>query len=202
MRLTLASLAAVVLLSVPSLSRADDTKEFLAPENWIGLMEYWKIDGTTITGKADPGLTFNTFLTSKQKYSDFELSFKVELKKGVGNSGVQIRSTVKDDKKFVVAGPQCDIGAGYWGSLYGELFGGMMKQSPSELVKTKVKADGVNLYSIVAKGKRVTITINDTVMVDEQFAKMPSDGIIGWQLHAGPPMEVVFSNIIFKNLAK
>ena len=34
-----------------------------------------------------------------------------------GNSGVQIRSEVIDSKKFVVKGPQCDMGAQYWGSL-------------------------------------------------------------------------------------
>ena len=45
----------------------------------------------------DPG--FNTFLCSKKKYKDFELSFKVRLKDGKGNSGVQIRSKVFDPKK-------------------------------------------------------------------------------------------------------
>jgi dienelactone hydrolase len=39
-------------------------------------------------------------------------------------------------------------------------------------------------------------------MVDDDFAKMPEDGIIAWQLHAGGPMEVTFRNIQFTNLSK
>ena len=62
-------------------------------------------------GDAEKDPSFNTFLCSKKKYKDFELKFKVRLKDGKGNSGVQIRSKVIDPKKFAVAGPQGDIGA-------------------------------------------------------------------------------------------
>ncbi|VTS02698.1 3-keto-disaccharide hydrolase [Tuwongella immobilis] len=201
MRHTLASLAVLLVLAIPGMTRADDTKEFLKAENWEGLEDLWKVDGTTVTGTAKTGLKFNTFLCSKAKYSNFELSFKVQLKGGIGNSGVQIRSKIDDRSKFVVAGPQCDIGAQYWGSLYGERFGGMMKASSADVVKSKVKADGVNEYHILCKDNRVTITINGTVMTDGEY-KMPADGILAFQLHAGPPMEVVYSDIVFKNLSK
>src|SRR6516162_8780778 len=89
-------------------------------DGWEGLTKYWSVKDGAIVGYTpeDPG--HNTFLCSKKKYGDFELKFKVRLKGGIGNSGVQIRSTVTDPEKFVVAGPQCDIGAGFWGSLYGE----------------------------------------------------------------------------------
>jgi hypothetical protein len=185
---------------------ADDTSAFFNGKNldgFEGLMQYWSVKDGAIVGytEKDPG--HNTFLCSKKKYGDFELRFKVRLKEGVGNSGVQIRSKVDDPEKFTVAGPQCDIGKGFWGSLYGENFGGMMKQSPAELVKKAVKDDDFNDYYIKAVGKHVTIKINGESMVDDDFEKMPDDGIIAFQLHAGyPSMEVIFKDIQFKDLTK
>ena len=190
-----------------STAQADDsTKEFFNGKDldgWEGLMEFWSVRDGAIVGYTprDPG--HNTFLCSKKKYKDFELTFKVRLKGGVGNSGVQIRSRILDPKKFIVSGPQADMGQQYWGSLYGEQFGGMMKQSPTDLVKKVVKPDDFNDYAIKCQGKHVTITINGETMVDGEFPKMPDDGIIAWQLHAGfKSMEVTFKDIKFKELGK
>jgi putative heme-binding domain-containing protein len=95
------------------------------------------------------------------------------------------------------------MGQEYWGSLYGEQFGGMMKQSPTAEVKKVVKKDDFNDYSIKCVGKHVTITINGSVMVDGDFPKMPNDGVIAFQLHAGfKSMEVTFKDIKFTNLTK
>ena len=202
---------AVVLATFPLAACADDTKEFLDPGNWESLPKLWSVDGTTITGKADPGLKFNTFLCSKAKYSDFELSFKVRLANGVGNSGVQVRSAIveKEKDKFVVAGPQCDMGQQFWGSLYGEKFGAdgkmpgnghMMKACPSDFVKKHVKEKDFNDYKLVVKGKHVTISVNGTTTVDSEFPIIPDEGIIALQLHAGPPMEVTYKDVQFKKL--
>jgi hypothetical protein len=201
-------LLALAALAAPTAARADDTEDFLKPDNWEGLKQYWKIDPQAKTviavAEKDPG--FNTFFCSKKSYGDFEMTFKVRLKDGKGNSGVQIRSKLLDGEKekgkFVVAGPQADIGAGYWGSLYGERFGGMMKQSPGDLVKKAVKNAEFNDYSIRAVGKKVTITVNGQTMVDQEFEKMPADGIIAFQLHAGGPMTVEFTDIKFTDLSK
>src|SRR4051794_4781827 len=66
---------------------------------WEGLSEYWIVKGGALVGSTEPkGLKFNTFLCSKKKYRDFELSFKIRLKGGHGNSGVQIRSEIFDRK--------------------------------------------------------------------------------------------------------
>ncbi|MHB1423935.1 MAG: 3-keto-disaccharide hydrolase [Gemmataceae bacterium] len=187
-------------------SRADSDSGFFNGKDldgWEGLTKYWSVKDGAIVGFTPEDPKHNTFLCSKKKYGDFELKFKVRLKGGVGNSGVQIRSKLEDAKKFIVAGPQCDIGAGYWGSLYGERFGGMMKQSPSDLVKKAVKPSDFNDYYIKCVGKHVTIKVNDETMVDDDFAKMPEEGIIAWQLHAGyKSMEVTFKDIQFKDLSK
>ena len=171
-------------------------------EGWEGLIkEYWSVKDGDLVGytSKDPG--FNTFLCSKKEYKDFELSFKVRLKNGDGNSGVQIRSKLADKKKFAVHGPQADIGKGYWGSLYGEGFGGMMKAASKESQEA-IKAKDFNDYSIKCVGKKVTIKINGVTTVDEEFAKMPEEGIIAFQLHAGyPSMEVTFKDLKFKDLS-
>jgi hypothetical protein len=172
-------------------------------EGWEGLSEYWSVKDGAVVGRTEKDPGFNTFLCTKKKYGDFELSFKVRLKGGVGNSGVQIRSEVFDRAKFRVKGPQADIGQQFWGSLYGENFGGMMKASPADVVKKVVKQDDFNDYSIRCAGKHVTIKINGETMVDDDFPKMPDEGIIALQLHAGfKSMEVTFKDIKFHELAR
>jgi putative heme-binding domain-containing protein len=170
---------------------------------WEGLPQFWHVHDRALVGSyTDRALKHNTFLCSKKTYRDFELKFQIRLKGGAGNSGVQIRSRILDPQKYTVAGPQADIGQSYWGSLYGENFGGMMKQSPSALVKQVVKQDDFNDYHIKCVGKHVTIKINGQTMVDDDFAKLPDEGIIAWQLHTGfPSMEVTFKNIEFANLS-
>jgi hypothetical protein len=175
--------------------------DFLSPDNWEGLKQYWHLDGNTLVGNSgEKGLTFNTFLCSKTKYKNFELSFKVRLKDGKGNSGVQIRSKVHDPAKFAVTGPQADIGEGWWGSLYGENFGGMMKAADRTQISSVLKPKDFNDYSIKVIGKHVTIRINGVTAVDQEFEKMPEEGIIAFQLHAGGPMEVTFKDIQFREL--
>jgi len=202
------------MLAAPPVARADDTEAFLKPENWEGNTDIWTLDSKakTIVGdvKKDPG--YNTFFCSKKKYSDFELTCKVQLRDGYGNSGVQIRSEVFDAKLFKVRGPQVDVGAGYWGSLYGEGVGGMMKASSPDQIKKAVKETGVNDYYVLAKGTKVTIKINGETMVDQDFPKLPGkdakdapkDGIIAFQAHAGYPkgMHVEFKDIQFTDLSK
>ena len=189
-------------------ARADDTADFLKPDNWEGLPQYWKIDGTTVTGDAKEDPKFNTFLCSKTKYADFEMSFKVKMSGPKANSGIQVRSAVVDVKKFVVHGPQCDMGQQYWGSLYGEGVGGMMLASPGDFVKKHVKVTEFNDYSIVAKGSHFTIKVNGEVSVDKDFPMTPDkkptaeSGVIAFQLHAGGPMTVEFKDILFTDLSK
>jgi Domain of Unknown Function (DUF1080) len=171
-------------------------------EGWEGLIQdYWSVkDGAIVGTYGDKKVPFNTFLWTKKKYKDFEMKFQIRLKDGKGNSGVQIRSEILDAKTFSAKGPQCDIGEAYWGSLYGENFGGMMKQAPADVVKKALKPAEFNDYYIKCAGKHVTIKLNGETTVDADFEKMPEDGRIGLQLHGGHVMEVTFKNIEFKEL--
>ena len=177
------------------------TKDFFNGKDlqgWEGLMDYWSVKDGAIVGKAPAdGLKFNTFLCSKKKYKDFELTFQVRLKDGKGNSGVQIRSRIFDADHLAVADK-------YWGSLYGEHDPGrMMKAAPEDVVKRVLKEADFNDYSIKCTGKHVTIKLNGETTVDDDFEELPDEGIIAWQLHAGyPDMEVTFRNLQFKDLSK
>lgn len=208
-------LAVVFTSALWSAGRGADAakNEFFNGKNlqgWEGLGQYWSVKDGAIVGSTFPnGLTFNTFLCSKKQYTDFELQFQVRLRgKGwSGNSGVQIRSKIidspKDRENFAVEGPQCDMGEMYWGSLYGEHFGGMMKAAPKQVVARALKKDDFNDYYIKCVGKHVTIKLNGETTVDDDFAKLPDSGIIAWQLHARQqPMEVIFKEIKFKDLSK
>jgi Domain of Unknown Function (DUF1080) len=185
-------------------ARADEFFNGKNLDGWDGLKEYWTVKDGAIVGATPDGGKFNTFLCSKARYKDFELKFQVKLtgKEWTGNSGVQVRSEILDKDKLSVKGPQCDMGDVYWGSLYGEQFGGMMKQAPKEVVTKVLKKDDFNDYSIKVVGKHVTIKLNGETTVDDDFPTMPDEGIIAWQLHAGKPMEVTFKNIQFKDLSK
>jgi hypothetical protein len=205
--------AAVILFSLNS-QPARGGEPFIGKDlaGWQGLIaEHWTFKDGALVGLSPQGLKFNTFLCSKQKYGDFELKFQVWLIGKNANSGVQIRSQIFDHKVFAVKGPQCDMGQVYWASLYGEHFGGkkdkngleaggMMKQAPVNLVKQALKESDFNDYHIKCAGKHVTIKLNGQTTIDDDFPTMPDDGIIAWQIHAGPPMVVIFRNIDFKEL--
>ena len=207
MRLT--PLLPALLLAFAPAARADDTQAFLDPANWEGRMDLWKIENGSVIGETKEDPKYNTFFCSKKKYGDFEFACKVQLRDGVGNSGVQVRSRLADPKKFVVHGPQADIGKGYWGSLYGEGVGGMMKASDPAKIKAVVKETEWNDYSIRVKGTRYTIRINGEAMVDQDFPTLPgkdakpapAEGIIAFQIHAGyPKMRIEFKDIKFTEL--
>jgi hypothetical protein len=78
----------------------------------------------------------------------------------------------------------------------------MMQAAPKELVAKVLKKDDFNDYYIKCVGNHVTIKLNGEITVDGDFPKMPKDGVIAWQLHAGGPMEVTFRKIQFKNLSQ
>ena len=100
------------------------------------------------------------------------------------NSGVQIRSELKEREHFVVWGPQCDMGQQYWASLYGEHFGqkevgkgGFLKAADPEVVKKVLKPGEFNDYYIKAVGKHVTIKLNGATTVDADFDNLPAPAL-------------------------
>ena len=94
------------------------------------------------------------------------------------------------------------MGTQYWGGLWGEKFGGMMKSSDSAIIARIVKPNDFNEFYVRCVGKHVTIRLNGTTTVDQDFPSIPDEGIIAWQLHSGEAMEAAFRNIQFKDLSQ
>ncbi|MFN7289911.1 MAG: DUF1080 domain-containing protein [bacterium] len=187
---------------------------------WKGLAENWSVQDGAITGvnTAENPVKNNTFLVYEKPFSDFELVLKFRIQGG--NSGVQYRSKLIDAEKFIVGGYQADIDASgrYMGINYEERGRGILAErgeviaiddkgskskaescgDPEEL-KSKIKMEDWNEYRIVAKGSVVQHFINGSLMSevrDSETAKRASEGIIAFQVHAGPPMKVQFKDIV------
>jgi hypothetical protein len=174
-------------------------------DGWEGLPEYWSVRDGAIVGKVPAaGLAFRTYLCSRRKYKDFELSVQVRITDGKGNSGVQFRSRIVDAAKYTVAGPQGNMGRPFWGGLYGELDPGRWLRLPKQtIVREIVKPAEFNDYVLRCVGKRVTIKINGTTTLDDHFPEIPDEGIIAWQLRGDyPGMEVTFRKIQFQDLSR
>lgn len=160
--------------------------------------------------------------------SDFELTldYKFTATANYGNSGVQFRSKVVDAGKFIVGGYQADFEFGdtYSGILYEERGRGILAQrgqkvkitpggnpaqptitvtgqtGDSAKIQAAIKKDDWNQYRIVVKGNHIQHFINGHQTVDaiDETPEGAKKGVLALQLHAGPPMQVQFKNIILK----
>jgi hypothetical protein len=191
---------------------------------WKGLPGHWSVEDGAIAGvntQGDP-LKKNTFLIWEGGTpGDFELRFKYKIVGG--NSGVQYRSRVADEKEFVVHGYQADIDSGprFTGMNYEEggrtflaqrgervAIGRDGKKSAEsigdrEALQKKVRAEDWNDYVIIARGNRLRHFVNGVLMsevVDEQSDKSAATGVLAIQLHSGPPMKVQLKDVRLKEL--
>ncbi|MFN5579093.1 MAG: DUF1080 domain-containing protein [Akkermansiaceae bacterium] len=140
------------------------------------------------------------------------------------NSGVQYRSKMIDAAKFIVGGYQADFeyGDNYSGILYEEKGRGILAKRGEQVVikqgekpakpiievtgktgddkelQAAINKDDWNEYKIVAQGNRVQQYINGKLTADvtDETAEAPKSGVIALQMHAGPPMQVQFKDII------
>ena len=163
---------------------------------WEGDPFLWKVEDGVLIGRS-PGIAYNDFLTTVREYSDFILRFEIHLLDDVGNSGVQIRSR-RVPGSMEMIGYQADVGPTWWGSLYDESRRRVTLAEPSEAtLRGALKPDAWNEYEVSAIGKRVVLKLNGIVTVDytEEDDSIEQKGLIGLQVHSGPPLEARFRNI-------
>jgi hypothetical protein len=73
----------------------------------------------------------------------------------------------------------------------------------NEALKTKIKGEDWNTFHLVIKGNRLQHYINDVLMsdvTDNDLVNGKSKGILGVQVHVGPPMKVQYRNLRIKEL--
>ena len=70
-------------------------------------------------------------------------------------------------------------------------------------MKAIIKTGDWNQVHLIARGSTITQILNGAVtsiVVDEDVKNRQLGGLIGFQMHVGPPMKVEFRNIWLKTL--
>jgi len=193
---------------------------------WEGDSVYWRIENGTIVGEVTPEtiLKRNSFLIWRGGTTgNFELKLEYKIS-AEGNSGINYRSFDVEGVPFALKGYQCDIdGKGVWtGQNYEErgrqflaLRGQVTKinsgEKPFEIGSVgdkdvlwkSIKHDGWNECHLIIQGNTLIHMINGQVMcvvVDEDIENRKNDGLLGVQVHVGPPMKIEYRNIRIKRL--
>ena len=194
---------------------------------WHGLEGYWSVKDGAITGAETKQNSKQTFLILDKPVANFELHYKYKYNTPDGNSGVQFRSKVIDQKTSRVGGYQADNDSnrGYDGSIYDEagVAGGRgtmsnrgeravwdssnkrhsspLDESNQQLQKA-IKQGDWNDVVLVADGPHITYTINGKLMTDltDESPKALKEGVLALQLHQGFTMEVQYKDIRIKEL--
>lgn len=196
------------LLLVPSLAAAQpgavplfDGKTF---QGWEGNLKTFRIqDGAIVGGSLTQRVPHNDFLCTTREYGNFELRLKFKILGKGANAGVQVRSR-RVPNHHEVSGYQADLGDGWWGCLYDESRRNKMLAGPPKEERGKIiKPDDWNEYVIRCEGPRIQLWINGHQTVDytEPDASIPQRGIIGLQIHGGPPSEAWYKDITIRELA-
>ena len=195
-------------------------------KGWDGDSAAWRVENEAIVGEstAEKPLKANTFIIYRgSQPGDFEL--KLDYRINSTNSGVQYRSAeLPEVGKWVLKGYQADIDFNnqYTGQLYEErgrgflaMRGQMTQISPGgkkrvianlrtgEELKAAIKNNDWNTLHIIARGNRLTHILNGHLMaeaVDDDPAGRAMGGLLGFQMHTGPPMKVEYRNIWLKHL--
>ena len=172
-------------------------------DGWEGNLEIFRIeDGAIVGGMLQMRIPRNEFLCSTDEFGDFELRLKFKVIGQGANAGVQFRSR-RIPNHHEVSGYQADLGDGWWGSLYDESRRKrILVAADKSLIKPVLKRGDWNDYTIRCQGPRIQLWINGTPTVDytEPDGKIEQTGLIGLQIHGGPPSEAWYKDIRIKKL--
>lgn len=197
---------------------------------WDGDPKYWRVADGLMTGEITPEtiIKSNTFIMWRGgKPKDFELKVDYRITSG-GNSGINYRSVVVPDKvtpsnQFAMRGYQCDIDGQnrYTGNNYEEK-GRLFLAERGEVTHVTGNEPPVVLSSVggnkelaalitsdwnsihlIIRGNVLMHIINGHLMsvtIDDDATGRMMEGLIGVQVHVGPPMKVEYRNWRLKNL--
>ena len=195
---------------------------------WEGNPTYWRAENGVLVGEITPATVIksNTFIIWRGgSPADFELKLDYRITEA-GNSGINYRSvvvpdTVTPENKFAMKGYQFDLDGRkrYDGNNYeekGRLFlsvrGQMTRvmggRTPIVLASfatsdelANVPTADWNAAHLIVRGNMATHILNGRLMsitVDDDAPNRKLDGLIGMQVHVGPPMKFEYRNIRLK----
>ena len=197
-------------------------------KGWEGDPTYWRVEGGALVGEITPAtiVKSNTFIIWRGgKPKDFELKLDYRIT-AVGNSGINYRSVSVPDpvtpgNAFALRGYQFDIDGPrrYVGQNYeekGRLFMAMRGQVTrviggrppvvvarlgDEAQLATLATDDWNAVHLIVRGNTLMHFLNGRLLsmtIDDDAPNRPADGLIGVQVHVGPPMKVEYRNIRLK----
>ena len=192
---------------------------------WDGDPGFWSIENGSLVGQTtkEKQPQQNTFLIWRGgSPGDFELKLQYRL---TGyNSGIQFRSIELPDIKWAMKGYQADMDGEqqYTGQIYEERGRGFLAmrgqfsyigdgKKPAMVgslgdaaeLKGLIHGDGWNDLWIIARGNTIEQLLNGRLMsmlIDDDTAGRKMDGLIGIQVHRGPPMKIEVKNVRLKKL--
>lgn len=196
-------------------------------KGWEGDPKYWSVEGGKLVGIVTPEtlLERNTFIMWRGgEVEDFDLRLEYRISNS-GNSGINYRSIEVPGEPFAMRGYQADIHGGdsYTGNVYeerGRTFLALRGQktvveakraarvverfaAPTDLQAYVRKEDGWNSVRIVARGNHIQQYFNGRLfaeVIDNDRNVGQPRGMLGVQVHVGPPMRVEYRHIRLKRL--
>ncbi|MCB1230077.1 MAG: DUF1080 domain-containing protein [Verrucomicrobiae bacterium] len=224
MKTHLHSLIAFILALAPLSAQEEGFQSLFNGKDltgWDGNPELWTVEDGTISGrtKGPDQLTYNQFLIWRGgTVKNFE--FHAKIRQDGNNSGIQYRSKeLPENGQWSVGGYQCDVHPNppYNGMIYEERARGIVVQNGQSVVadpdgrrwlvaeRDPVAVDGTQWhdYTIIAKGNHITHKIDGKVTIefsdyDEKARSL--EGILAFQVHRGPAMEVQIKDVRLKVL--
>jgi len=191
---------------------------------WEGDTNYWRVENGCLVGEVTPDnlLKQNSFIVwHGGETRDFELKVEYRIS-AKGNSGINYRSVMVTNGPWTMRGYQADIdGANkYTGQNYEEkgrtflaLRGQMTRQVDDQLPQiigslgltnellAAIKTNDWNEYHLIVSGNVLMHILNGrvlSVVIDEDVKNRKFDGLLGVQVHVGPPMKVEYRNFRLK----
>lgn len=193
---------------------------------WDGDPRFWRVENGMIVGETTPTnvVTQNNFLIWRGGVvRDFEL--KLEFRMTGTNSGIQYRSTeLPEVGKWVLRGYQADMDftENYVGNVHDERGRGVISRrgevtrivdgpkfkvigsiGDSTLLRGVMNVTGWNQYHIIARGPVLLQFLNGQLMavaIDEDSKGATAEGVLGFQMHTGPPFRIEFRNVLYRKL--
>lgn len=161
------------------------------------------VDGAIVGGTLKAAIPRNEFLCTTRDYTNFVLTLKFKLVGEGANAGIQFR-TRRIPNHHEVSGYQADMGdPEWWGCLYDESRRNIiLAKSDIQAVNKVLKRGDWNEYKIKANGNKITQWINGvkTIEYTETDEKIDPAGVIAVQIHAGPPSEAWYKDIVIEEL--
>ena len=182
---------------------------------WEGNAYWFRTEGTAVVaGRLEEKIPENQFLCTTDQFDNFDLRMEVRMRGTGRNAGVQFRSrrpktTDQGVPPNEVIGYQADMGQGWgesiWGALYDESRRKKMLAVPDPRFEVQWKTpegstvpetDWIALR-IVCVDDQIEIYLNGqrTIRYTETDPDISRGGVIGLQIHSGPPAEAWYRNV-------